>query len=771
MKIGIKLTISFFLVAFVPMVIIGYMAYSKGKEALEKEAFDLLIAAREMKAYQIEDYFQHIHDQVHTFSEDPTIIRAMAEFKESFHSIDTDLGANDGSISGAKERMSSYLRNHFEEKLREAGDDFESLDHLSSHPNTLIVQDLYISSNPHDVGSKFEMFHPGDVSAYSDIHKKYHPFIKQYQEKFKYYDIFLVDDSTGHIVYSVFKEVDFGTSLKDGPFSNANISDAFIESTAAGESRFVELEDFEPYQPSYDQPASFIASPIFDGDEKIGVLIFQMPIDMINNIMTSKEDWKSVGLGATGETYIVGQDHTLRNQSRFLMEDQENYFKLIKEIGTDEKIIDKIRNFHSSIGLQEVRTVGTEAALRGEVGTQHFEDYRGVMVLSAYRPLTIEGMDWVIMSEIDEDEAFIPVRQLKNRIIWGSVGVLILLLIAAFLVSRQITKPLKKLTTSARQLARGNMEVNIGVRRKDEIGILAMSFRKMQTSIGNLISELKDINQNLENKVLQRTEEIQYQKEMVEEKNREIVDSINYAQRLQNAILPPRGKIKKYLRDSFVLFKPKDIVSGDFYWLEVLDDGKVLFAVVDCTGHGVPGAMVSVVGANSLNRCVKEFGLRKPSDILDKLTDLVVETFAVDGAENVRDGMDISLVSLDTETLELEYAGAHNALWIVRADSMELEETKATKQPVGYYEHRVPFVNHQLQLRKGDCIYLSSDGFADQFGGPKGKKLKSSTFKTMMVGIHERSMERQLEILDEEFEKWKGNLEQIDDVCVFGVRV
>ena len=257
---------------------------------------------------------------------------------------------------------------------------------------------------------------------------------------------------------------------------------------------------------------------------------------------------------------------------------------------------------------------------------------------------------------------------------------------------------------------------------------------------------------------------------MVEEKNREIVDSINYAERLQRAILPPNRKVKQHLKDSFVLFKPKDIVSGDFYWMEVVEDGKVLLAVVDCTGHGVPGAMLSVVGANSLNRCVKEFGLREPAAILDKLTDLIIETFVAHDSE-VRDGMDISLVSINSATREVEYAGAHNALWIVRRATLDLEEIKATKQPIGLYDHRKEFVNHKVQLNQGDCIYLTSDGFADQFGGPKGKKLKSSAFKAMMVGFHERSMERQFEILTEEFEKWKGDMEQVDDVCVIGVRL
>lgn len=771
MKIGLKLSIAFFLIAFLPIVVIGYLAYNKGKDSLEQESFAKLTAVREMKGSQIEDYFQQIHDQVVTFSENPTIVEAMMRFKEAFHDVDEEIGTKEQELAEMEERVQQYMHNEFLPRLNKNLDEQVSLqDNISSEASTEILQDLYIASNPHDIGSKQHLDHPGDSSVYSNVHARFHPGIRNYLDKFGYYDIFLVDNKTGHIVYSVFKEVDYATSLLDGPFSNTNLAQAFVEAVATNNPEFVELEDFQPYPPSYNAPASFIASPIHNGSEQVGILIFQMPIDRINNIMTNKQEWAEVGLGNSGETYIVGSDYTLRNQSRFLIEDSYNYFKMVEAIGTPQSIISKIKSFGSTIGLQEVHTVGTEAALTGEKGTEIFDDYRGVSVLSAYRPLHIEGMNWAIMSEIDEEEAFIHVSSLRDNIALALGGMVIIILVASYIISRQITRPLKELTVSAKQLAHGNMKVKVTTKGKDEIGILALSFKKMQISIGNLIGELKEINENLEHKVVERTQEIQLQKEIVEEKNREIVDSINYAQRLQNAILPPMNKVKDALKQSFVLFKPKDIVSGDFFWMQK-KDGKVLIAAVDCTGHGVPGAMVSVVGANSLDRCVNEFKLRTPSDIMEKLTDLVVETFAGNGnTEEVKDGMDMAMCSIDIKNRTLEYCGANNPLWIVRHQTIELEEIKANKQPIGQFAHRQPFTNHEVKLEEGDCVYLFSDGYADQFGGPKGKKFKYTTLKTLLVGIHERSMIEQRSILNEEFEKWKGDLEQIDDVVIIGIR-
>ena len=312
--------------------------------------------------------------------------------------------------------------------------------------------------------------------------------------------------------------------------------------------------------------------------------------------------------------------------------------------------------------------------------------------------------------------------------------------------------------------------------------------------------------------------EVEKQKHVVEEKQQEILDSIEYALRIQTAILPPTRLVKQYLEDSFILYKPKDIVAGDFYWMETVqlddvlisqyaDEGSthakqsahqpinnqiILFAACDCTGHGVPGAMVSVVCHNALNRAVREFGLTQPAAILDKTAEIVIENFSK-SEEDIKDGMDISLCSYNTKTKELQWAGANNPLWIVKRmdnekltsdndtheqnstlsiDNYQLLETKANKQPIGMNEDSKPFTNHTFTLNNGDVIYLFTDGFADQFGGETGeKKLTRKRFKEVLLSIQNLPMQEQCNALDNFIVDFRKEVEQIDDILVMGVRV
>ncbi|CAG0996493.1 MAG: tetratricopeptide repeat protein [Bacteroidetes bacterium] len=307
------------------------------------------------------------------------------------------------------------------------------------------------------------------------------------------------------------------------------------------------------------------------------------------------------------------------------------------------------------------------------------------------------------------------------------------------------------------------------------LSVLIFKSYKRKKKDNELITKQKD-------EVVKQKEIIEYQKNEVDEKNKEILDSIKYAKRLQEAILPPKRLVKEWLPNSFIIYKPKDIVAGDFYWMESYNE-TIYFAAADCTGHGVPGAMVSVICCNALNKSLIEENITEPAKILDRTRDLIIERFSR-SEEDMKDGMDISLCSIDWKKMELSWAGANNPVWIINPnrlgwpenvilfpDNKSGAEIKANKQPIGNYVNASGFTNHSIKLEPGDTIYIFTDGFQDQFGGEMGKKFKASNLKNLLSSIYLKNMDEQKNIISETFEDWKGNLEQIDDVCVIGVRV
>lgn len=323
--------------------------------------------------------------------------------------------------------------------------------------------------------------------------------------------------------------------------------------------------------------------------------------------------------------------------------------------------------------------------------------------------------------------------------------------------------------------------------------ILGLAFISFVISLRT--RQLRDKQRILEETIKERTTEITRQNEELEYKNSEITDSILYSRRIQQSILPGMEKLNHALTNYFVFYKPKDIVSGDFYWAELSpsEQNVTFVAVADCTGHGVPGAMVSLVGTRALNSAVRESGLTKPSEILNQTNEIVLEAFTdSESGTIIKDGMDIALLSLNNSTRKttFQYAGAHNPLYIIRKktkgnmivndaeifpnidlNDYNLFEIKGDKQPIGYFENQIPFKNHIGELEPGDRIYLISDGYADQFGGPKGKKFKYKALKTLLLANQNKNIEAQKSELKNAFFEWMGDLEQLDDVCLMGIEV
>jgi methyl-accepting chemotaxis protein len=350
-------------------------------------------------------------------------------------------------------------------------------------------QNIFISQNPNPIGEKDNLQFAPQAGAYARIHEKYHPIYRDYLKRFGYYDIFLVEPDQGNIVYSVYKETDYATSLLNGPYKDSGIADAFRGGLAIQNEGEFFLTDFAPYIPSYLSPASFISTPIWENGRKLGVLIFQMPIDGINNVMTGFQNWREDGLGESGETYLVGEDRFMRSNSRFFVEAEEEFLQLLE----DREIVDSTVTLRMSqnggtIGLMPVNTIATEASFAGEVGTQIIPDYRGINVLSSYKQLDLPGLNWAILSEVDESEAFATANSMAFWLVLIGGLSLLILLVWGLLLANGILKPLQSTQVAMEDLASGEGDLTkmIPVQTKDEIGAFT-------TSLNLFIAKLKNI--------------------------------------------------------------------------------------------------------------------------------------------------------------------------------------------------------------------------------------------------------------------------------------
>lgn len=502
MKVTIKtkLLISILLVSLIPFITVSIFSYNSSKSEIENIVTKELVAIRENKSTQIEDYFKQIQNQITTYSNNKMIQSAMSEFKIAFSNVKNESTID---LDVSKNNVLNYLNNEFVPALNQnlttpvSGNKF-----LSKNPNTILLQDQYISSNSNPLGSKHLLNRGASDISYNDIHQNYHPNIRSYLETFGYYDIFLVDADTGNIVYSVFKEADYATSLLDGPHKNSNIAAVFKSALNISKNEFV-IEDFDFYNPSYNAPASFIASPIYKDGIREGVLIFQMPINKINEVMTNNYSWKNSGLGESGEVYLVGNDKTLRSNSRFLIEDFDNYLKTLSDSGVSDSILKNIENNNTSVLLQSADTLSTQNALSGKTGTELIKDYRNIAVLSSYSPLSIAGLDYIILSEIDESEAFDSIYMLRNFMLFIALISIVSILFIGFLLAVSLSRPLLKTALLLQDISEGEGDLtkSLNSNRSDEIGLVAKWFNlfvsKLKHIIRDLLVSARELNENV----------------------------------------------------------------------------------------------------------------------------------------------------------------------------------------------------------------------------------------------------------------------------------
>lgn len=503
MSLTIKTKLVFFTVVLIAVTCISIKlglsksAINLASDSISESAQERLVAIRNATSARIEDYFKSIDDQMITYSNNIMVIEALESFVPAFNQAIQ--GVSESSIADMRSDLMPYYQDQYDLK-------FKKLNHgKSSNPTNLLsnisnqavlMQHTYIADNPAGLGEKDEMSVAQSGTLYDEHHKRFHPVIRQFLQVFDYYDIFLIDANSGNIVYSVFKELDYGTSLFSGPYADSGLGKVFRMALEAKTPDETFITDFQPYIPSYNSPASFISSPVFIDDQIAGVLVFQMPIERINNIMTYGQLWKEQGLGQSGETYLIGSDGYMRSDGRFLIEDKAGFLRLMSDVGVDSGRINEMDKKETSIGLLRVETEGTQRALSGEEGFAVFNDYRSVSVLSAFKPLNIKGLGWALMSEIDEAEAFESITIIESAISyrgWMITGIAILASgLVAWFMAVVLTRPIRKLTGIVAELASGagDLTQRIPVNGKTELSMLASEFNTFIAYLDRTFSNL-----------------------------------------------------------------------------------------------------------------------------------------------------------------------------------------------------------------------------------------------------------------------------------------
>jgi len=455
------------LVGIIPFSYIAIKATQTSQTSLEKQAFAQLEAVRDIKKSAIERYYSTIKNQLITTANNLTVVSATTELNSAFQRFSEEAGIESSDLNKQTEQVKKYWQNEFGKEFQKQNNTQFSFDAFNALSEDAIhLQYAFIADNSHPLGSKNKLNKSNDTSSYSQIHNTYHPWFNQFLDKFGYYDIFLVNTS-GQVVYSVFKELDYATSLETGPWKDSPLAKSYQKAKTLKEGQ-VTVTDLALYTPSYQAPAGFAATPINQNGQRVGTLIFQLPLANITAIMSDRS-----GMGESGETYLVGADQLMRSDS-FL----------------DPEYHSVVASYRDPI-KGKVNTEASIAAIQGQTNSKIITDYNGNSVLSAYAPLTFGGNQWAIIAEIDESEAFASVISLENLIIISSVVILIIIMVFGWWLANTLATPAIRLTKTMNDVSHSfDFSQRVSVSTQDEIGQAGQAFNSLLIKTADALNEV-----------------------------------------------------------------------------------------------------------------------------------------------------------------------------------------------------------------------------------------------------------------------------------------
>jgi class 3 adenylate cyclase len=454
------------------LLLTGFVSFGIARHLLTEAGYNQLIGLRNARAEAVIDHFKKLEDHVLTMSEAQMTVNAIKEFSPAFAQLP------DINPSQKKKLEEFYLTEFLPKLKRTISGDPRLPTYFPPFAQGRYTKYHYIAANPHPDKRKL-LDDARDGSQWSAIHKKFHPRIRRIADLFGYQDILLVDINTGNVVYSVAKEVDLGTNLLNGPFADSAAAQVFREVKKSRDPNFITQSDLEHYKPGFGIPTSFVGTTVFDGDNFIGALIFQLDYRALDRTMTSNRRWSEVGLGKSGETYLVGKDFLLRSSPRGFLENAGSFLSFLKKRGFSAERINQIESSGTPLLIQNVRTEGARRALEGKTGTAAYDDYRGVPVIGAYQPLKLGPFEWAMLAEIDQAELFAGINHLARTMLLLGALLIPLLTLLALALARSFVNPIRRLISATEDIAAGHSDVQVNVTSEDEFGELSTSFNKM----------------------------------------------------------------------------------------------------------------------------------------------------------------------------------------------------------------------------------------------------------------------------------------------------
>ncbi|MBA1147463.1 methyl-accepting chemotaxis protein [Ectothiorhodospiraceae bacterium WFHF3C12] len=471
---------------------VGYRAQATGDRILQAGTQDKLALVRDQKKAQLQEFFGRVRNQVATFSANTMIMDALKDMPAAVGSLTLELG--DADPGAMRRELAAYYDRHDDARPGNVAARVDALDDLG-----VMLQHQFLVSTKAEVDSKDKVDRTRAGTWYNDLHARFHPAIRNYRDRFGYSDIMLVAREDGRVVYSTRKAVDFGSSLAEGPAAETPPGRLFRALVDVEDADAVAVEGFESYAPALDRPEAFVASPVFfrsgSENEHVGVLILAIPTQVVDAIMTSKGRWREIGLGETGEAYVVGPDSRMLSQSRFFLEDPETYLAGLRKRGADEGMIERLRAAGSTAGIQPVDSEAVRAAASGDTGFLRATDYRGQPVAAAVTPLEIPGLDWALVTKVDVDEAYAAVDRLaRDNLFWIGVIIVAAASVSAaigYAVARRVAGPLLRLADRIESSAEAqDLSHDFQSRSRDEIGVISRALHGMFSAFRGVLGDM-----------------------------------------------------------------------------------------------------------------------------------------------------------------------------------------------------------------------------------------------------------------------------------------